>query len=248
MHPVPLTQSQVVAGVAPRREWFFPAMGLLMLAVVALGFGPSFYLRGFGTEVLAPGLQTLPVHIYAHGIALTTWFLLFVVQTLLVASNRTQIHRRLGVVGAIIAATVVVTTLLTLQYAVATPVRLSFLDVPVSFYFNLLTLIQFSVLIGCGLRFRGQPEVHKRLMFLATMSLLGAAVSRLPGVFALSPLIGPNAPLLLVAALIARDFILDRRLHRATLWGGIVLQIAPLPFVAAFGFSSLGVAIVRALA
>jgi hypothetical protein len=68
----------------------------------------TFFLRGyFGTARLPPGLRTLPVYLWVHGVVLTSWFLLFLAQAVLVASHRTGFHRRLGVFGAVLAMAVV---------------------------------------------------------------------------------------------------------------------------------------------
>jgi hypothetical protein len=237
----------VAAVVQTRLRWFFPAMATLMLTIVGVGFAPTFYLRGFGTEGLPPGLQSLPGYAYAHGFALTVWFLFFFAQTMLVASRRTWLHRRLGMAGLLAAMAVVMTSFVVLQRAVGGVMRAPLLDVPVVVFFNLLALIQFSVLVAYALRFRREPEIHKRLMFLANVPLLTAAVSRLPGVVELPLLVVVNLSLVLLHALIARDLAVDRRLHRATPVG-IVFVIAPRPIVAALGLSGLGRTIVEALA
>jgi hypothetical protein len=223
----------------PRLRWFFPAMATLMLTIVGVGFAPTFYLRVFGTEGLPPGLQSLPGHVYAHGFALTVWFLIFFAQTLLVASKRTWLHRRLGIAGVIAATVVVITSFVVTQRANAVPV--------IVVLFNLLALTQFSVLVAYAVRFRREPEVHKRLLFLANVPILTAAVSRLPGASELPILAVVSLSLVLLVALIARDFAVNGRLHRATLWGGIVLLIAPRPIVAALAFSELGGVFVEAL-
>lgn len=89
-------------------RWFFVSMALALLAVVVVGFAPTFFLRGyFGTARLPPGLRTFPVYLWVHGVVLTSWFLLFFAQTVLVASHRTGLHRRLGVFGAVLAMAVV---------------------------------------------------------------------------------------------------------------------------------------------
>jgi len=41
----------------------------------------------------------------------------------------------------------------------------------------------FAILIGAGFYFRRRPDVHKRLMLLATISILSAALARLPFAF-----------------------------------------------------------------
>jgi hypothetical protein len=242
--PIPV----VTAAVEKKAQWFFPVMAVLMLAIVGIAFAPTFYLRGLGTEDLPPGLQSLPGYAYAHGVALTVWFLLFFAQTVLVASGRTSLHRRLGVAGVIAATAVVITSFVVLQRAIGGTMRAPLLDVPVVVFFNLLSLIQFSVLVACALRFRREPEIHKRLMFLANVPILTAAANRLPGIAELPLLVGVSFSLVLLVALIARDFAVDRRLHRATLWGGIVFVIVPRPIVAALGLSGLGRTFVEWLA
>ena len=84
--------------VRPRAMRFFLALAVLMLAVVAVGFGPSLYLRrALGTvDRFGP---SLPPHLLAHGAVLTVWYVLFVVQALLVRTGRRDVHRRLGVTG-----------------------------------------------------------------------------------------------------------------------------------------------------
>lgn len=41
------------------RRWFFPGMALLLIAIVAVGFSPTFFLRSvLGTEHFPAGLRT----------------------------------------------------------------------------------------------------------------------------------------------------------------------------------------------
>jgi len=48
----------------------------------------------------------IPGYLFLHGIVRTSWFVWMFVQTLLIRSGRTTLHRRLGVTGAILAAIV----------------------------------------------------------------------------------------------------------------------------------------------
>ena len=75
-----------------RRSWFFVCMASVLLVIVAVGFAKSFYLRNI-IHSGHPVNSTLPVYIVLHGVALTSWFLLFLSQTLLVASGRVRLHR-----------------------------------------------------------------------------------------------------------------------------------------------------------
>ena len=80
---------------------FFFGMSVVLLLFVLSGFAPTLYLRAFFN------VPPIPASIYLHGGILTGWFIWLVVQTSLVQTARTAMHRRLGVVGVVWAAGVV---------------------------------------------------------------------------------------------------------------------------------------------
>ncbi len=244
--PAPSVLSTPDAGRKSMEQWFFVGLAAVVVCTVAVGFAPSLYLRGLGTEGLPPTLQTLPAYAWVHGVALTGWFLLFFAQTLLVASGRARIHRRLGIAAVGFGLGVIVTTLVMVRHALDEPLRGSLREVPVAFFGTVAGVVQFAVLLGAALYFRGRPETHKRLMVLANVPLLGAAISRVPGVFE-HPSIILGAPLILLLALIVRDLALNRRLHPATIWGGIVFLLGVMVLIGGFGQSDLANDIVQAL-
>src|ERR1700730_9006168 len=86
-----------------QRTSFFLAAHVVLLVVVLLGFSPSFYLRSASHHV-----RQLPTLLYVHGAVLTVWFLLTVMQGLLIRTQRLRLHRRLGYVAAGYAAVVIV--------------------------------------------------------------------------------------------------------------------------------------------
>ena len=71
----------------------FSGMAVVILVSVLVGFAPSYYLAGL---FKAP-LPNLLVHI--HGAVFSSWILLLIVQTSLVAADRVDVHRRLGLLG-----------------------------------------------------------------------------------------------------------------------------------------------------
>src|ERR1044071_2667214 len=111
------------------RPLYLAAAVLIPLLVFA-GFARTYYLKGF---FATPALPSFIVHI--HGVIMTAWVALFIVQVTLVARRRTKLHQRLGILGAILAALVVVVGILTALYAAARgatpgPPPLAFLIVP----------------------------------------------------------------------------------------------------------------------
>ena len=186
-----------------------------MVLAVFVGFSRSYYLK----EIY--GSPALPTLFHVHGFLFTTWMVFLVVQTGLVAARRTPVHRRLGVAGGVLAlamtvAAIAMTIDLARRSAAApTDVGLAFTIVP------FFTVIVFPVLVGIALLYRRQPEVHKRLMLIATLELVTAGVARIPG--------AGSMPLFFVltdmglAAILVYDLIARGRPHSATVWGGLFL-------------------------
>ena len=71
-------------------------MSAVLITGVFLGFAPTYYLR-------PPEAVPIPRYLHVHGAAMTAWFLLLLLQSLLIATGRRSIHRRTGIAGAVIA-------------------------------------------------------------------------------------------------------------------------------------------------
>lgn len=209
-----------VSSVPVSRRWriqraFFTGLSLLMVLAVLVGFSRSYYLKSLY------GTPALPALFHVHGLLFTSWMVFLVVQTGLVASRRTAVHRRLGVAGGVSAlamtAAAMAMTMDMARRSAAAPTAdgLAFTIVP------FFTVIVFPVLVGTALLCRRQPETHKRLMLIATLELVTAGVARIPG--------AGSMPLFFVltdvglAAILAYDVITRRRPHPATIWGGLFL-------------------------
>jgi hypothetical protein len=199
-----------------RERLFFSGMAVAFAVVVFVGFAPTYFLRTLSDR------PPLPWLVHLHGVLLSTWILLLLVQTTLVALRRTDLHRLLGAGGGVLAASIIpvgyfVAISAARRGAAADPGTLKFLIVPMG------ALIVFPVVVGAALLLRRRPDFHKRLILIATIELMNAAVDRLPGVFAagLAPFY-PGTDLFLLA-LVIHDGVTLRRIHPATLWGGLFL-------------------------
>lgn len=100
------------------------------------------------------------------------------------------------------------------------------LDPAVSLAIPLLGIVGFTVLIFASWRARRKPDAHKRLILLATIGLVEAALGRFPwNRMGISPAGGAVTGLgILVVFVIAWDLFSLHRIHRSTAWG------APLTF------------------
>ena len=191
-------------------------MALACGVTVFSGFAPSFYLR----PAAMPALRPLVV---AHGIVFTSWVLLFLAQTALVAAGRSRLHAQLGL------ATVGVAVLIVASgppMAISAARRGVLPGDPLAFLLVILAdILGFAVFVAAGLYYRRRTELHKRLMFLATLNLLPAAISRWPIAVTFPPVIlGVMA--LFVAAMPAHDLLVRGRLHVVSLWAGLALLVS----------------------
>jgi hypothetical protein len=229
-------------------RWFFPLSAVLLLLAVCAGFGSRALGGGGQPGMAAPDYSALPAFIYWHAAALLAWVLFYLTQTLLVAAGHTTAHRKLGPLGAVAAVLVVATSLLVTFRAIAhSVIGAPLIDVPVVFFNTFVGAVHFGVLVVVALGFRHQPEVHRRLMYCANLPVLTPAVARIPGLTDHPPIL-IVMPLLAVGALVAMDLVTRRKLHPATLWGGIVALVAERLVAVPLGFSAIGKRIVEALA
>jgi len=212
--------SQRLPGRKYDRQFFF-AVTLLLVAVVAIGFAPTYYLAGV---VRAP-LPSRIVHI--HGAIFSAWMILLVVQTGLISAKRVGWHRRLGVAGFVLAGAMVVTVVLTAEDFAARAenspseeLLLGLLSITFTDAFD------FAVLAGFAYALRKNAAAHKRLIIIATACITRAAFFRwhLPIMFrhANSAYAATYVFLVLLAAY---DLWSARRIHRATLWGSTFLIV-----------------------
>jgi len=196
-------------------RWFYILAAVSMVLVVFAGFARTFYLRPLFVTGALSGL------VRAHGLIMTLWFALFILQAWLAASHRLALHRRIGVAGAFWAAAMLAVGM-TVAIAEARHGRprghaLQFLVVPLG------DISVFGVLVALGLFFRNRGEIHKRFMLLSSLALLPPAFGRIPqGPLHVS---GPLFYFGLTDACILICVIYDtarhRRLGPAFLWGGL---------------------------
>ena len=181
--------------LARSRSAFYFGMAIAMSVTVFIGFGPSFYVNAYFAETLGlPPVQALSSIIIVHGLVFTTWMILLMVQTGLVAGGQVRWHRRLGIAGAVLAAAVIAfgtaAQVASMQRDLGALESVPFLRIVV--FGGLTSLIAFAGLAGAAIGWRRRPEIHKRLILIATIALLGAAAARIGGIVGVAlPALGP---------------------------------------------------------
>jgi hypothetical protein len=223
------------------RSRFYPLIAFALAAVVVVGFAKTYYLR---VLFHAPPL-TLLIHL--HGLVFTAWLGLFVAQVLLISRHDYRLHRRLGTAGAVLAVAVVIIGIFTALVGsrALRPWPMGFTGQQF-LVFPLAAITLFAVCVGAALALRRQPELHKRLMLLGMIAILGPPVARLLTLFGLRPhfLFAQTAiAAIFVTWALLHDWTRRRTLHPVLAIGGPLLVMS-WPLRAAVGGSEwwLGVA------
>ena len=161
-------------------RWFYSAAAVAMLVLSVIGFR-HFYLQGqsYPGRPITPPIRGL---IVAHGAAMSAWIVLMIVQPLLIAVRRHRLHMTLGRIGAVLAAAIVVLGLVVAtRSAAVTPPDVTFgplnprqfMAVPYA------GALLFGLYVALGVWYRRRPDIHRPMMFLATLAAIPAAMDRI---------------------------------------------------------------------
>jgi len=206
---------------------FYGTFAIVMAAAVLAGFAPTYFFKLFrGGPMLTLSRYPFNPLIWTHALLFTSWVILFIVQTALIASHRVAVHRKLGIVGGILAAAMVMAG----SAAAITGARrgaappggdpLAFLAIPI------FDMVMFTTFVSAALLQRRNKDAHKRLMVLAYLSIITAAMARLPGVLPLGPLVFYGLTFVILAAVVIYDRLSRGRVHKAYLWGATALVLS----------------------
>lgn len=205
-----------------RERRFYFGMSVAILLSIAVGFGPSFYIRGL-VPPYAPVAPLTPL-VIVHGLVFTSWVFVFMAQTAFISSHRVDLHKAFGYWAAGLAAAMVVLGTVTSAYAIhhfpppPGVSSLSWFAVPI---FDMPT---FAVLMTLGILNRHRAQWHKRYMLIAMLIMLPPALGRLPLPAAIPlPLKIFGLPDLFLLALVVWDLRSRGKLHPVTIGAGAFL-------------------------
>jgi hypothetical protein len=213
---------------------FYSAIGLAIAGTVFWGFSASFYLSHWLTA--PPTTPDIGPLLILHGTIFTAWITLMVVQPLLIARRQIPVHRTLGLIGAGVAAAMVVLGNLAAIAAMHGGFR-GFPDPYVFYAVPFFAINSFAVTVSLAIRWRHHAETHKRLILLANCSLLGAAFARIP-----VATLQAGAPFsfifgadLIILAGVLYDWRSRGRVHRVWSRGGPLLVAVQITMLAVMG-------------
>jgi hypothetical protein len=217
-----------------RARLFYGAGAVVAVLLVLVGFH-DFYLGGGRAYPQAreidPAIRPL---VLVHGFAMAGWILLFLAQSFLIPLGQRQLHIAMGPVALVLASCILVAGAMVNVESVrhSDPAMQLFAMTRKQFMAGgFSSLLLFAGLLGTGLWQRRRPEIHRPMMFLATLSLLDAAIGRIDAVNSLYQgtvfeiLFGPSLGMLLLGAvLFVAKWCLTKRPDRWYLLGyGAVL-------------------------
>lgn len=221
-------------------SWFYVWMAGACVLIAIGGFAPTYWLQlPAATFVGSPLL-------HLHAFLFSAWTLYFLLQTVFVAMGRTANHRAWGLLGISLATAMVLVGFATADQVLAKRLAEGFGDRARAFHIASTSMITlFGVFVFAAIVYVRCPEIHKRLMLLATVSMIPPAIARV--FFAINvgiapgrrPGLGPPRTVasVLPASLIADALILAGviydirrrgRVHPAYVFGGILILAVQL--------------------
>jgi hypothetical protein len=190
--------------VQVRGSYFYVWSALACAAVAFLGFAPTYF-----APLVQGSFKANPI-VHIHGIVFFSWTLFFTYQAWLVADGRTMRHRDVGLMGISFATAMTFLGLLVAVESAARAGALGFLSEAKHFMVvPVAGIITFAVLFAFAIANVKNKEVHKRLMLVATASILDAAVARWFLAFLAPPLAPGASPVPTVDLAVAPALLVD---------------------------------------
>lgn len=199
-------------------KYFYFFMSLLVAAIVVWGFSHTVDASLFHPAVPRPFL------LWIHGTVFSGWVVFYILQSALVRTHNVRVHRSLGWFGVALGTVMVplgITTAIVMgrfdTYQLHQKGADAFLIVP---FFDMAA---FATLLALAIYWRKKPELHRRLMLIATCGLLDAAFGRIDYLFNNSLYFLCLDGVILLG--VGRDLIVNRRIHKVYLVGLPVLMV-----------------------
>ncbi len=209
------------------KRYFYVLLGIAAIVIVHIGFSQTYL-----APVLSGTFGKRKI-LHVHGAIFMLWLVVSTVQPFLIQKKQFQWHKRIGVLGFVLAG---VMTLFGLYIGISTThIKISqgaeqaareFLFMPIT------DMILFATFAALALLSVKNPEAHKRYIVLTALSILPAATVRSFSLFTWwtnNEVVDTLLALLIMEvtlylALIF-DYVVNRKIHPVYFWGGSSLII-----------------------
>lgn len=188
-------------------KYFYLFASLLFAGIVVWGFSKTV------DQNLFHAAPPRPLLLWFHGAAFSSWILFYIFQSTLVRTHNVKWHRLFGWFGVGLASVMVV-----LGFVIAVmmahfdwftlhePGTDVFLSIPWG------DMLEFGPLVALAILWRRKPELHRRLLFIATCCLLDAPFGRSDYIYDHSLFyVFVDAVILLG---VVRDLLVNRSVHK----------------------------------
>ena len=200
-------------------KYFYFAMALLLPALVVWGFSHTADANLFHAAVPRPTI------LWFHAAAFSLWLVFFLLQSLLVRTHHVVWHRTLGWFGLALGVIMIV-------LGDATAVVMGRFDTRILHqagtdvfeFISFYDMFIFTIWLALGIYWRRKPELHRRVFFIATCCLIGAAFGRVPWLVTQTYNLSYACVDAVILLGVVRDLLVNRRIHK--------LYLVALPLLA----------------
>lgn len=229
-------------------KWMYVFMAALFLTTAIIGFYPTSIALLAAVE---EGTRAaIPLRVHIHAFLMVSWLSLFLLQSLLMATGQRKLHMQLGLASVILVPSIAIAAMAVTiggwsNLSVNAPsLESSVLEMTLVRISNvLLSQIQTIVLLlifasWAILVRRKDSETHKRMMVLAMLVTLSAAVGRMmnfresmpetPGLYL-------TYTLLLIAPALVYELLRKGRIHKSYITGIAIYVLVSLPMYFLWG-------------
>lgn len=206
---------------------FFVGMSLLLLATVLVGFAKSYFLSGL---IRAPLPNKL---IHVHAVFFSCWIVLLIAQASFISAKQFHLHRQVGVLGLGLACGMIVVGILAATDSMTRIKMVGPFDMRTFYAVPMFDILVFGILFFFAYRWRHDPSTHKRLILIASITIVDAATGRSPLTKITElPFLNNVFTQFYTVLLAAFDLWYLKRIHRVTLVAGvfsIVMLLMAIP-------------------
>ena len=206
---------------------FFLGMSLLLLATVLVGFAKSYFLAG----LLRAPLPNKLIHV--HAVFFSCWIILLIAQASFISTSQFNLHRQVGLLGFGLACGMIVIGIMAATDSMTRIKMVGPFDMRTFYAVPLFDIFVFAVLIFSAYRWRHDPATHKRLILIASITIVDAATGRSPLTkITQLPYLNNVFTQFYTVLLAAFDLWYLKRIHRATLVAGlfsVVMLLIAIP-------------------